>query len=140
MKIPGISAHKNFKDEMKAFPTLVKIHRGEKVEVKQRKKRAKETKPREQPERNLRNDIIKELRKKGIKVMRVENSITGRHNTGMPDLWVVNIFKNKAGWMELKSDKGILTGNQPQFRNDCLRCNVNHWIVRSMSEAMEAIL
>jgi hypothetical protein len=140
MRKAGYERRRKLCDEVKAFPLLVKLHKGETVEVKTRKERAKETRPREQPERELREHVIAELRKKGIKVMRLENSIVGKNNTGMPDLWVVNVYKNKAGWMELKSDRGILTGNQPQFRADCLRCNVNHWVVRSLGEAMEAIL
>lgn len=137
MRHPGVERRKKFKDEMKAFPLLVKVMKGEKVEI--RKKRAQETKPREQPERELRNAVIKELRKHGVKVMRIENSITGRRNTGIPDLWVVNVLKNKAGFMELKADKGVLLDNQRIFREDCQRCNVNHWVIKSVVDAMEAV-
>lgn len=35
MRHKGIGGRKNLKDEMKAFPLLVKIHKGEKVEEKQ---------------------------------------------------------------------------------------------------------
>ena len=137
MKHTGIERRASWKDQYRGFKTLCKIMKGE--EVKQRKERAKETKPREQPERELRNAVIKELRKHGVKVMRIENSITGRRNTGIPDLWVVNVLKNKAGFMELKADKGVLSDNQRIFREDCLRCNVNHWIIKSVVDAMEAI-
>jgi len=136
--IPGPSTYrKPKKDQLKRMSAFTAMAKGE--PIKPRKPRAKEIGPREQPERELRNQIIKELRKRGIKVMRVENAIVGRHNTGLPDLWVVNINKNLAGWMELKSEKGILAPHQKQFREDCLRCGVRHWVVRSLTEAMEVV-
>jgi hypothetical protein len=119
---------------MSAFTAMAK---GEPIQP--RKKRAIEIGPREQPERELRNQIIKELRKRGIKVMRVEPCF-GKYNIGIPDLWVMNINKNIAAWFELKSDHGILKPHQKQFREDCLRCNVKHYVIRSISDALEAIL
>jgi len=134
MSHPGIA-----KPTIKSCVAGVMVLAGKWPAKKARKARARETTPREQPERELRNTVIKELRRHGVKVMRVENSITGINNTGLPDLWVVNVNKNIAGWIELKSLRGVLTGNQPQFREDCLLCGVKHWVVRSVSEAMEAI-
>jgi hypothetical protein len=40
MRHPGIGGRKKLKDEIKAFPILVKIHRGEKVEKKSGRKEA----------------------------------------------------------------------------------------------------
>lgn len=37
MRLPGIERRKKLKDEIKAFPLLVKIHRGEKIEEADRK-------------------------------------------------------------------------------------------------------
>ena len=141
MIVQGIGGRKNKKEEIKRVIDLCKLMKGEKLDIiKVRKERAKETCPRKQPEREIRNQIIKELRKKGIKVMRVENAITGKNNTGLPDLWVVNINKNKAGWIEIKSEKGILQDHQRIFREDCIRCNVNHWVVYSLTDAIINIL
>jgi len=138
--VKGLGGRRNREKALSGFGGFVKLMKGEKVEVKKRKKRAKETSPRLQPERILRNDVIKELRKRGVKVMRVENAIVGRRNIGIPDLWVVNINKNIAGWIELKSKQGLLKTHQKVFREDCLRCGINHWVVRSVSQAMEAVL
>lgn len=137
--VPGPSMYRLSKeDKRKINAGWVAMAKGESIKV--RKARAKETEPRDQPERELRNAVIKELRRRGVKVMRIENSIVGRRNTGIPDLWVVNRRKNIAGWVELKSSIGILTGNQPQFREDCLRCGVNHWVIRSVDEAVGVIV
>lgn len=141
MKHKGIGAKPSLKDRIKSSIDLMKISKGEKVEVpKKRKPRKKETKPRNQEEAKIRADVIKELRKKGVQVMRIENAITGRHNTGIPDLWFFNINKRKAGFIELKTPKGILTGNQPQFREFCILCGIPHYIVRSVGDALEVCL
>jgi len=138
--VQGIGGRRNRKEELKRMIEIGKFMRGEKVEVKKiRKERTKEEKPRNQPERELRNQVIKELRRLGIRVYRIENSITGINNSGVPDLWVFNMNKNKAGFIELKSLKGILADNQKAFRESCLLCNVNHWVVRSVSDALESI-
>lgn len=131
---------KSLKNEMVGFNNLVKIMRGQKIETKIRKKRKKEERPRLQPERELRNIIIRELRRNGIKVRRIENSITGKNNNSIPDLWVANIYKKKAGFMELKSEKGVLSEGQKIFREECINCSVNHWVIRSLDEAKKAIL
>ena len=125
--------------ERKRMGAFVKMMKGEKITV--RKKRAKETKPREQPERELRNDVIKQLRRKGVIVMRIENGVGGRRNSGIGDLLVFNLNKNIAGFIELKDSKhGVLSKVQKIFRENCIRCGINHWVVRSVSEAMEVIL
>ena len=58
---------------------------------KPRKKRAKETQPRNQPERKLRNEAIAYFRKHGWIVHRLENSVWGKNNVGLPDLHVTNL-------------------------------------------------
>lgn len=92
------------------------------------------------PEADLRNEVILALRKVHIKVKRIENSITGKNNTGFADLWVVNRKLNKAGYIELKTSKGTLQENQIEFMEDCKACGINYWIVRSVKEAMEVII
>ncbi len=44
-RIPGIERRKKLKDEIKAFPILIKIHRGEKIESTKRKSFRKENNP-----------------------------------------------------------------------------------------------
>jgi hypothetical protein len=106
---------------------------------KPRKLRAKETRPRKQPERELRNAVIKELRRHGIKVIRVENSITGKNNTGVADLIVFNLHKGLFAFVELKAEQGRLTGRQPEFQEACRICGINYWVVRSVREAVEIV-
>ena len=45
MRYQGIERRKKMKDEMKAFPLLVKIHKGEKVEKTDRKRNRKKDNP-----------------------------------------------------------------------------------------------
>lgn len=120
-------------------PEAIKGTLIDKVEMpkKPRKERAKETKPRLQPERELRNNVINELRKRGIKVMRLENSIVGENNTGIADLIVFNLRKGIGGFIELKAEQGVLTGKQPEFQEACRVCHINYWIARSVEEAVE---
>ena len=123
-----------------SIPALIKIMKGEPVEMKKkRKERTKETRPRNQPERELRNKIITELIDRGIVVMRVENSIFGRRNTGIPDLWYFNETKARGGWLEVKVPGGPLTGNQPRFKQLCELCLINHYVVHSVLEAIKAV-
>jgi len=138
--LKGIGGRRNRKEELKRMIEIEKFMRGKKVEIiKPRKERARETTSREQPERELRNQVIKELRKRGVKVYRIENSIGGK-STGIADLLVFNINKNKSGFIELKASSIILRqDNQREFRENCLRCGINHWVVCSVSEAVEAI-
>ena len=128
------------KTQSAQMTNMIKIMRGDTVvPIKRRKERAVETKPRNQPEQELRKEVIKELRKIGCRVTRVENSITGKNNNGLGDLWVFHEFYKIAGWMELKSQKGILTGKQPEVKRLCDICGINYWIVRSVGEAIKSI-
>lgn len=106
---------------------------------RQPSKRKKETVPRKQPEAEIRNDIIKGLRAMGVKVMRIENSIGGKNNTGIADLLVFSEYRAIGGFMEVKAPNGRLTGNQPEFRRLCLDCGINYWVVQSLEEAKKAI-
>lgn len=99
---------------------------------KQRKARRKETRPRKQPERAFRKDAIDYLRKHGWKVMRLENGICGKNNTGFPDLWVFNRNRRYGAWIELKSSTGVLSDEQIAFKDDCFQCKVNHHVLNSM--------
>ena len=92
------------------------------------------------PEAEIRNDIIKEFKSRGIKIKRIENSIGGRHKS-IPDLWFFDPVTKKAGWMEVKSLTGNLSkgkDSQEEFRDLCLLCKIPHWVVRSVYEALTA--
>lgn len=89
------------------------------------------------PEADIRNEIIKKFLLLGIKIKRIENSICGRHKS-IPDLWFFDPVTKVAGWMEIKSLTGVLSkgeDSQEEFRDLCLLCRVNHWVVRSYDEA-----
>lgn len=109
------------------------------LKVKTRKKRAKETKPREQPERELRNNVIKALRKIGCHVYRIENAITGRNNTGISDLLVFRPSQGICLFIELKSVTGPLQSNQRVFQGLCDTCGIRYRVVRSVDEAVEVV-
>lgn len=138
-KIQGLDTKRLSKNlKMKYAHDLVKIISGDEVTpIKERKERKKEIVPRKQPEKALRRDVVDELRKRGCWVAMVENSVTRGQNTGLGDLWVMHPHKYIAGWIELKSAKGRLTGNQPKFQELCEKCGVNYWVVKSVDEALE---
>jgi len=103
---------------------------------KNRKKRAKETTPRNQPERELRKEVINYLKCEGCVVKRIENSISGKNiGNSIPDLWVFYEPTQWGGWIELKAPgKDLYDKGQIHFRDMCLTTNVNHLVVRSIDE------
>jgi len=101
---------------------------------KKRKPRAKELLPRKQPERELRYYVIKILRERGCKVKRVENGLWGKNNNSIPDLLVFNPKTKFGGFIELKSEIGVLSEGQKEFQEDCLLCNINHIVCRKISD------
>ncbi|MCB1711992.1 MAG: hypothetical protein KDH96_05835 [Candidatus Riesia sp.] len=103
-------------------------------------KRKEETKPRvpyRREEDRIRTDIIKAMRKKGAKVWRVEPSFRGKF--GLGDLWFMYPQRGFAGWMEVKSSNGKLSKAQRDFSRDCVRCNINYYVVRSELEAIAVL-
>lgn len=96
--------------------------------------RAKETTPREQPERALRNEVIKELRRHAVKVMRVENSICGKNNVGIADLLVFCESTFWGGFLELKAEKGILSDEQKEFQRLCALCGIKYLVVKTLED------
>lgn len=92
------------------------------------------------PEADVRNSIIKEFLSMGIKVKRIENSINGRHKS-IPDLLFFDPVTKVFGFIEVKSLTGRLsTGkdSQQEFKDLCEICHVNHWVVRSLDDAINA--
>jgi hypothetical protein len=112
----------------------IKALGGSYVPPKPRKPRAVETAPRTQHEAIFRREVVKHLRKKWCVVKRVENGIGGDLGRDIPDLWVFNSRTKWAGWVELKSKTGTLTGNQPLFKDLCNLCGVNHIVARTLSD------
>lgn len=79
------------------------------------------------PEAQLRKDIIKALRRHSVRIYRIENSICGK-SSGIPDLLV---FSDKMYFIELKSAKGRLQENQVEFQRLCQLADINHIVCRS---------
>lgn len=138
MKIDGLNEFRNRTKAMFRTQQLVKFMSGEPV-AKARKGRGKDKGPRRQEEAELRKEVIKELRKRGCFVKRVENSICGELGRDVTDLIVFNLTTKRGGFMELKTPTGIMDEGQKKFREACLICNINHWICRSVYEAINAV-
>ena len=88
----------------------------------------------ERKENAFRLILFQHLRNKGCHVYRLENSICGRNNRSIPDAWVFCLHTGWSGWLELKSDIGRLTGEQPLFKERCLLTGVNHLVVRTIED------
>ena len=137
-KHPGID-RRDKQARIQRINNMMKFMSGEKLEPKkERKERADKGASHRKPEEELRNDIIKDLRKSGFKVKRIENSITGKNNIGLPDLLVIHRHTNIFGFIEVKTHANWKTNKlkekQLEFRTDCRRCGVKHWVVRSIEE------
>lgn len=102
---------------------------------KPRKPRAKETAPRNQPEAEFRRILIPHLRRKSCYVMRIENSIGGRHNIGVADLIVFCEATLWGGFIELKAQDGRLSDEQKEFQRLCALCGIKYLVVRTLEEA-----
>lgn len=139
MRIEGIKKLKK-EDLVKNTKAMLMIMNPEKAKemgIKVRKPRAKELLPRKEYDRaedRLRPVIINELRRLGCKVMRLENSITGKNNIGFPDLWIFNPRNNWGGWIEVKTPFGIMLDEQLDFQSMCKLCKVNHIEFRKWSD------
>ncbi len=70
-------------------------------------------------------------------VARIENAITGKNNTSIPDLWVFCVGTQWGGWVELKAPKGRPSDGQIEFRNNCLECGVNHIFAYKLEDLKE---
>ena len=129
--------------DQKRYAALINIMKGEPVKV--RKPRAKETSPRKQPERQLRADVIRYLRKKRCIVKRIENAICGRHiGRGIPDLLFFTPTNGKYLYprfyfVELKSSIGKLRPEQEHFKALCERSGTGYILARSVEDIERAI-
>jgi hypothetical protein len=107
---------------------------------KPRKKRAKETKPREMREKKLERQIIWALQMKGCVVAKSGEAATyNSHHvlSGMSDLIV--FMPNKGCiFMEVKEGKGKQRESQVKFQALCESCGVKYVVVYSTEEAVDA--
>ncbi len=122
---------------------------------KKRKPRSKETAPRRKEEAEFRRDVIKLLKKKGCRVWRIENGVTGGLGNGLPDLLVFmpipvhGVFGYigdnyvpplKMVWVELKSSSGIMyIKEQIEFMECCKSAGVKHLVLRPGEDVWERI-
>ena len=112
-----------------------KLMQGKKVSV--RKKRAKETKPREQGEARFRVEVVRWLKKKGYYYKRIENGVCGLHGVGVPDFLFFN--RRYFYWLELKFGVGILSKEQIVFKEHCIRSGINHITAYTIKDIEDAI-
>ena len=91
------------------------------------------------PELTLLQEIMKQLKHRGCKVWHIENKLRG--NKGIPDLLV---YKDggasgcfppaRMTWVEVKAPKGVLSPEQKEFRELCIKAGVRHIIARSVAD------
>lgn len=115
-------------------PVAIKMH-------KERKPRAKETKPRNMAEKKLEKDIIFYLNLSGLMACKAgEESIYNKKHVlpGMSDLLVFVPYYGVI-FMEVKTPKGLQSTVQRDFEEYCKKCNLFYCLVRSVSEAMEMV-
>ena len=148
MKPPGVSGHRKHPSrDREYYKALTALMTGHGDEVKVRKVRAKETSPRKQPERQLRAEVIRYLRKKRCIVKRIENAICGRHiGRGIPDLLFftpvkeLNLYPpSRFYFVELKSSVGKLRPEQEHFKALCERSETGYILARSVADIEGAI-
>ena len=121
----------DWKKQIKAMKAVI-----EGKEVKVRKKRAKETKPRNQVEAGFRKDVFKWLKKYADDYKRIENSLHGKHSRALPDFL---FFKNNVFYfLELKGT-GDLNDEQRTFKERCLKSGINHITAWSVDDIEEGI-
>lgn len=104
-----------------------------------RKKRAKETVPRRQPEAEFRQEVFRFLRRDSRiwDYKRIENGMWGIHSRGIPDFmfWTSTSFY----WLELKAKGENLKPEQEDFKEHCTRTNINHitaWTIEDIEDAI----
>jgi len=146
-KHPGIERRKRLKDEMKHFPTMKAIMKGDDPTIIKRKRRAPETKKREMGEKQLEGQIILRLKMRGCEVAKAGEDATYNSQfvlEGMSDL-IVFYPGQGVVFMEVKQPKykaapdGGLRKTQVKFRDLCERCGLKYVVVYSVSDAVQAI-
>lgn len=107
--------------------------------AKPKVKRKAETKPRkpyDRAEDRLRTEIVLALRRAGCNVFRLEPATRGKW--GLSDLLVFTP-KDKMLFVEVKTDLGIISRDQAEFKVLCNRSDEAYCIVRSVDQALDLI-
>jgi len=99
---------------------------------KARKARAKGYKCNREEDR-LRPLIVKELRKAGYTVFRLEPFQKGKF--GVSDLLVMG--KGVSVFLEIKKPGGVQSDSQKEFENLCIECSQHYLIATSPEEAVD---
>lgn len=105
--------------------------------VKMPYKRSKEVRKRAHyklDEAKLRVDVIKELKKQGFVVKRIETLASG-----IPDLVVMHLGGGWGGFIELKTPIGVMSDEQLRFKDLCALNKVNHMVVRSVEDVKDIL-
>ena len=120
--------------------------KGDHVEMKAKRQRSAETKPREMLEKKLEREIIIALKMVGCDVGKCGEQSTYNSNfvlEGMSDL-IVFIHKCVL-FMEVKQEchrnekNGGLRDTQVRFKSICEKCGLRYVVVYNKSEALEAV-
>lgn len=131
-KLPGIE-----KKTVKSCADQTQVLLGLKKATVKRKPRKIETKPRERHEAKFRNEVIKYLRNKGYFVKGIENGVCGHLGRGVPDL--LFFTSNRFFFCELKSEKGVLSPEQTEFREKCLLSGTGYILARKIIDIEKEI-
>lgn len=146
-KHPGIERRKKLSEEIKQFPLMTAIMKGDDPTIIKRKRRAPETKKREMGEKQLEGQIILRLKMRGCEVAKAGEDATYNSQfvlAGMSDL-IVFCPGQGVVFMEVKLPKykntstGGLRETQVKFRDLCERCGLKYVVVYSVSDAVQAI-
>lgn len=140
--IEGVSRMKKDKDThyAKYVKTWCKVHGvGVLPDVKIRRRRRKETKPR-RPKQMLEKKMEKEIllyvnsfpHMVGAKLGDMPGTYTYNAHfmlAGITDLLVINLKKKKFTWVECKIGRNTLSDKQKEFQSICLTCGQEHLVV-----------
>lgn len=131
MKIPGPGVKPTIKEQLQVFKAIAKTDGREvlpTLKMPCRGHRGKDKGVRNREEDQHRPLIIKQLRKEGWRVTRVEPVFSGDFSLG--DLWIRNLTAGIAGWGECKSSFGALSDGQKEFKKECEFCRIPYWVLR----------
>ena len=85
-----------------------------------------------QPEAVLRKAIVKELRRRGFQVWRIEPSFRGKW--GVADLWFFSLRAAGGGWIEVKTPTGTLNDDQIEFERLCFENRIFYQVLTSVED------
>lgn len=95
-----------------------------------RKPQAPRTFPNKRPEAEWAMIATKHLRKRGVDLKRIENSLRGKEGTSFPD-WAATYRPSRwCGVIEFKSETGHLSEGQREFKNNWEYCRGNYILSR----------